>query len=390
MGTRQAFDVASLAEQTTTSATAVTKATLTFTPDASSDYFIIASANYTHSSGTDNHVGHAALYHVQSTTLLLDQMMQPRELTTPQDYVPFFGVARLSFGASPGAQDLQVQIWSDVSGDTTKIKDIRVLVIKADAADQYAASDAQASQSTTTYATKTTLTFTPGTTGDYLVIGSAELSSDVNLSATRGRLNYVTGSLTYGDKVWANLDDFDYQPFAVMEKLNLSNASKTFQLEYKANAAGTPAYIKNARIVALRLDKFDAAYFASDQTGGSTTAATDQIKMTLTATPRALQHAIIAVAQWNTASTSVSGYLDVAKAGTTINEAVREAPNTAGYLASGFGQRETLAAVSTDWTWRIRAETAGTTINVANMAIAVLQLDATPAAGRRRQMALAA
>ena len=51
--------------------------------------------------------------------------------------------------------------------------------------------------------------------------------------------------------------------------------------------------------------------------------------------------------------------------------------------------KQTLAAVSTTWKWRARAETAGTTVNVGNLAIAVLQLEATPAAARRRYMALA-
>ena len=46
-------------------------------------------------------------------------------------------------------------------------------------------------------------------------------------------------------------------------------------------------------------------------------------------------------------------------------------------------------ARSTTWKWRARAETAGTTVNVAGLAIAVLQLEATPAAARRRYMALA-
>jgi hypothetical protein len=42
----------------------------------------------------------------------------------------------------------------------------------------------------------------------------------------------------------------------------------------------------------------------------------------------------------------------------------------------------------TTWTWRACAEIAGTTVNVGNLVIAVLQLEATPAA-RRRHMAVA-
>jgi hypothetical protein len=51
--------------------------------------------------------------------------------------------------------------------------------------------------------------------------------------------------------------------------------------------------------------------------------------------------------------------------------------------------KQTPAAVSTTWKWRARTETAGTTVNVGNLAIAVLQLEATPAGARRRYMGLA-
>ncbi len=74
---------------------------------------------------------------------------------------------------------------------------------------------------------------------------------------------------------------------------------------------------------------------------------------------------------------------------TSLAEVNREAPNSAGYQDAGLAQRQTLAAVSTTWKWRARAETGGTTVNVGNLAIAVLQLEATPAAARRRYMALA-
>jgi hypothetical protein len=90
----------------------------------------------------------------------------------------------------------------------------------------------------------------------------------------------------------------------------------------------------------------------------------------------ALQHAIIAVGSYNTVSTSVSAYLNVAKDGANLTELNREAPNSAGWQCAGLAQRATLPAVATTWKWRARAETAGTTVNVAGLAIAVLQLEA--------------
>jgi hypothetical protein len=82
-------------------------------------------------------------------------------LSSPPDWIAFFGIARLSFGASPGQQTIDVEYWSSHAGDTTRIRDARILVIKADAADQYAASDAQDTTTSTSYQTKTTLAFTP-------------------------------------------------------------------------------------------------------------------------------------------------------------------------------------------------------------------------------------
>jgi hypothetical protein len=98
--------------------------------------------------------------------------------------------------------------------------------------------------------------------------------------------------------------------------------------------------------------------------------------LTLTATPLALSHAIIAVDAYNTVSTTVSTYLNIVKDGSSLAEVNREAPNTAGYQDAGLAQRETLAAVSTTWKWRARAETAGTTVNVAGLAIAAAERDA--------------
>jgi hypothetical protein len=388
MGARQSFYVESLGESSTTSSDWQNKLSLSFTPDANCDYFVIASAVFTNSSGTNDHVGWVSLYHAEADVVLIDEGMQRQEASSPQDYVSFFGIAKLSFGASPGEQSLYIFYNSSHAGDTAKIKDVRVLVIKADAADQYAESLSGDSTSSTSWQTKTTLTFTPASTGDYLVIANAKIASDSNLAAMRARLNYVSGALTWGDKVWYCKDDWDNQPFAAMEKLNLSNASKTFQLEYRSES-GTLCYIEFARILALRLDKFDNAYFASNHSVQNTTQATDQDFLTLTATPLALQHAIIAVGSYNTVSTTVSAYFNVAKDGGNLTELNREAPNTAGWQHVGLAQRDTLAAASTTWKWRARAETAGTAVNVGNLAIAVLQLEATPAAARRRYMALA-
>jgi hypothetical protein len=130
-----------------------------------------------------------------------------QETSSPQDWFGVFCVHKSAFGASPGQQDYIVSINSSQAGDTTKIKDIRFLAIKADAADKYASQDASASTASTSYTTRATLTFTPASTGDYLLISSAVLTNDTASNAHGARLNHSGGSiygenLTYPKAAW--------------------------------------------------------------------------------------------------------------------------------------------------------------------------------------------
>ena len=388
MPARQSFYAESLAEGSTASADWTNALSFAFTPDADAQYWLFASAAFTNSSGSNDHVGWVSVYHVQADTVLLEQSVQRQEPTSPQDWVGVFGIARLNFGTAPGEQQLDVNINSSHAGDTTKVRDIRLLLVKADPADAYAESLGQVNTSSTSWQTAATLAVTPALAGDYLVIASATRASDANLGAMRCRLNDVTGAATYGDRAWHCKDDWDNQPFAVMEKLSLSAAAQTFRLEYRSES-GTLCYIHDARVLALRLDAFDNAWFTSNYATQNTTGASNQDFLTLSATPLALQHAVIAVGAYNTASTTVSGYLNVARDGSNVAEWNREAPNAAGWQCAGLAQWTTLPAVATTWKWRSRAENAGTTVSVGNLAIAVLQLEATPAPARRRMMAVA-
>ena len=386
MPARQSFYLESLAEASTTSTTPQVKATLTFTPDADATYWLIASGAFVCTAAAGRAT--IAVHHVEAGLDLLLQGGQVKESSSPLDWIPYFGIARLSFGSAPGAQTIEVRYASESDGDITKIRDARVLVIKADAADRFAASDDEGQAASTSYQDKTTLTFTPESAGDYLVIANAAMAMDAANTAMRGRLNHTTTSVAYGDRIWYAKDAWWFQPFAVMEKITLAAEPQTFKLQFRSNS-GTLCYYRDARILALRLDAFEGHAFISNQSVQTTTAASDTDVLALTHTPAAVAHAIIAIGSFNTASTTVSAYLNFARDGINQSEFVREGVNAAAYLHSGVVQRQTLAASSTSWKWRARAETAGTTVNVGNLAIAVLQLEATPAPRRRRMMAIA-
>ena len=149
------------------------------------------------------------------------------------------------------------------------------------------------------------------------------------------------------------------------------------------------AWVGDARILALRLDKFDNSHFASDYAVQATTSASYQDMLTLTQTPQAVDHAIIAIGRLRS---GLDHRLRL-RAGAGCHQPLRggqRVANSAGYRYLGIVSKQTLTATSTSWKWQTKAEVAGTTVNADELAIAVLQLGATPAAGgRRRYMALA-
>jgi hypothetical protein len=373
MAARQAFSHESLGEtSTTTNGSWPVATTFSFTPDANSDYWLLFSCLFT-GSATAGHSGQVSVYHDQGATSVGYWEARAQEASAPQDWFSVFCVHKSAFGASPGQQDYAVLINSSHAGDATKIKDIRFLAIKADAADKYAAVDASSTGTAGAgYATKTTLTFTPALSGDYLLIASATMAS-AGASNTGTRLNHSGGSI-YGEHLIYHKAAYNYHSWATAAKINLAASSQTFNLQFSPSAT-VDADIEAARILALRLDKFENGYVAQDFSGGNSTADTDQDYLTLTQTPQAVSHAILAVAAFRTQSTSVSGYLNVCKGGTNYTETPREGVNAAGWCFAGAAVKETLAASSTTWKWRARAETAGTAIHTDDLLIAVLQLD---------------
>jgi hypothetical protein len=390
MAARQAFYAESLAESSTTNQDWVDKCTCTFTPDANSTYWVMASWSHTSDATASTDRSQTQVIAVEAAVTFGEGDMRAHELTSPQDWINAFIIGKLTFGAAPAQQNVKIQ-YTLYGSLQTRIRGARILVLKADATDQMVESTAWSSTTSTTYQTKATLTWTPASAGDYLIIAAAGIASDVNGDATYAQLNYVTGSQIFGDKIWYCVDGWDVAPFCAMAKLNLANASQTFRLQYKTGTASVLAWIGFARILALRLDAFDNAYFASNYGVQATTSASYQDALTLTQTPQAVDHAIIAIGAYNPVSTTISGYAQALQGATSLSEVVKESQNTAGYQYLGIISKQTLAAQSTTWKWQTRAETAGTTVNADELAIAVLQLGATPAASvRRRYMALAA
>ena len=376
---RQYYAVEALAEATTTSATAVPVTTLTFTPEANSDYLLFFSAQATCDSTTDDDRVIVDLADVEAGyALLWRNEIRAHEFSGPQDYASVFGIAKVSFGASPGAHSYDAVFNSSASGQTVKVKNVRIIAIKAAVADQFAATSGLGSQTSSTFSTYQALTFTPASTGDYLVLAVAAIASDVNAGNVAARLVHATASVSYGGRTLNVIDDFENRVFAVAPKISLPNASQTFNLQYNSPDNTTVAYCLRGAILALRLDGFDEVFQGQDfGTPVGTTSTSYQNGLTVSGTPQAVAHLIIGTAVQRIASTSRTSWLQAITdnpAGTFF-EFPQEPAANASYYPVGFAAITTPANSATTWRWQYKSETTSQAY-AGDQTLAVLRLAA--------------
>jgi hypothetical protein len=283
----------------------------------------------------------------------------------------------------------------------------------------YQESLAESSTTNQNWVDKCVCTFTPDSNSTYWILASWSHTSDATASQDRSQTRlysvesavafnlgemrpheltspqdyinaFALGKLTFGASPAQQNIKIQYTVYGSVTTRTRDVRAQTFRAEYKTGTASVLAWVGDARILALRLDKFDNAYFASNSNVQATTAAAYQDMLTLTQTPQAVDHAIIAISAYNPVSTTISGYAQALQRATSLAEVVKESQNTAGYQYLGIVSKQPLAATSTTWKWQTKTETAGTTVNADELAIAVLQLGAPPSGTRRRYMALGA
>jgi hypothetical protein len=233
---------------TTTSTSDQTKVTLTFTPEANSEYIYIWSAQV--SSGSTSSDVRVNLK--TGATVIASGNIEDQDTT---DYHPVSGVTHETFGASPSSTTLTLNYSQESAGTTAGIREARILVLKLESGDVYTDNTSDQINTTTTFSTALTLNWTPATTGDYILLGSVQY----RFSSTAGEVitRFVHSSTNYGVTTSRPKDANSYFPGVHAVYLSsLSGAqSAIVQWARSATATGT-AYCRNASLVALRVDNF--------------------------------------------------------------------------------------------------------------------------------------
>lgn len=368
MAARQFYYAESTGESTTTSTSEQTKATLTFTPDASSDYYLFWSALVARSATAA--CVFADLY--DGTSQLGITAHRP---VIANDYISTGGIARHQSGGSPGSTSFTIR-YKDESGSTAKIKEAHAFAIKADGSEKYTETLSAGSTNSNSFQDGATLTDT-FSSGDYIIIASAELTTLNNAVIAEARLlvDGVALAATIGSPQMST--SMSGAAIAV-QRVTLSG-SKTIKWQYRRTTVGATAMgIKNQRILVLPVSAFDNVYTDQDSTRVTYSASTAyQDGSVLTQTPLALDHLLIGFGMLD-ASNLTNGIKGQVLEGATVI-AEMTGTQTAAYTRPLFTiSKRTLAASSTTWKTQYGTANTGTTVGFADSFLGVLQLDATP------------
>lgn len=376
---RQTYYAESLSESTLTTSTYTAKATLTFTPDANKTYAIFWSCNC-----ICNSTAVSVFTRLRNTTdsVTYQEQRQENRTTTGAPYRTAHGFGIYTAGGSPGSTSFEIQYASSTSGNTSKIKNARVIAMRLESGDEWTVATATWTNATSnsydTTSAVASFVFTPATSGDYLVFASL----DYNHGSTSD-LGYVRlldpSSAGLREMQHINRDAADYNPYTAMVKQNLAASSQTYKIQSHRTSTNTIT-IKNLRFLALRLDAGFVATYYQETTGMTTTtvsASYTDFNSFTTSTANAT-HIVFSNAGGGNRSNGYASfwdYLDDGSAYQTLETRVDVTGAAAypNYYPAFIAYTQTYSAASHTWKWDFKA-TATDTASMAEGSTAVLQI----------------
>jgi len=158
-----------------------------------------------------------------------------------------------------GTSNFTARVTDNVGATATKALSI---VVTSTQSYQYANNDSEVSTTSTSWQTRTTLTFTPPATDYWVVMAFAEFKGSSTSQAVNVRIT-VDGTTEAQSSVTPVVAT-DYQSFTTTKYASLSAASHTINLDYASANASATAYLRNARLVAIRKNSLEIYSAAVD------------------------------------------------------------------------------------------------------------------------------
>lgn len=327
----------SLEESATTSTTYQNKVTISFTPQVTADFIIIAAAEVQGSSASYQAKARLA---VNSTTY---QELAYR-VKDPTDWYPFNGLKRLTMNGGANYEVKMEFCTNNVAG-TARIRNARLILLSLQS--EYAESEGLSTTNSISWQDKVTLTFTPPSSGDYLIIATANYrgsstSRDVYIRLIQDdTIIHVDARGRPGSGTTAN-----YYTFGVMSKVTLDATQHNFKIQYCSSSSAGTAGITYTHIVAIRLSQFDDNYYAEDETESSPAPSTFTDKLVNTYAADGGDYLMLGSISYNSGNTANSVGIDFQTDATSRQTPLVEHRSTTDYESAFFLTKQTLAAGS--------------------------------------------
>ncbi|MBS7633429.1 hypothetical protein KEJ15_07440, partial [Candidatus Bathyarchaeota archaeon] len=261
----------------TTSTAYQDKVSISFTPQATATFMIVASAEV---QGSNTNYQAKARLTVNSSTHQ-ELLYRVKDST---DWYPFCGLKCLTM--SEGVNYLvKIQFCTSNTAGTAYIRNTRLLILSAQT--EHAESESLSTTSSTSWQDKATLSFTSPVDGEYLLLGSANYRGSSTSRDVKIRL-VQNGTTVHADTIGrpGSGTSANYYTFGVMRKVSLTAGSHDFRIQYCSSSTAATAGVNYAHLALIRLSQFEADYYAESE-GESTTPASgiwyDKVVNTYTA-----------------------------------------------------------------------------------------------------------
>ena len=313
------------------------KVSISFTPQVTADFIIIAAADVQGSSTS-----------YQAKARLAVDSMTYQELAyrvkDPTDWYPFNGLKRLTLTGGTNYA-IKLQFCTNNAAGTASIRNARLIILRLQS--EYAESEELSTTGSTSWEDKAILTFTAPSSGDYLVVATANYQGSHTNRDVYVRL-IQDDTTVHADSSGRPRSGTtaNYYTFGVMRKETLDTSQHTFKIQY--SSSGTPgiAGIMHAHIVAVRLDQFDGNYYAEDETESSPAPGTFTDKVVNTYTADNGDYLMLGSIAYRSSSTSRSVGIDFQTEDISRQQLLVEHRNTNDYESTFFLTKQTLVAGS--------------------------------------------
>lgn len=302
---------------------------LTFTPDASTSYYLFFSGLLGNSVATSD-IQYRVL---EGANVIASGNVEPKD-TSPTEYRSFAGFLRHTEGGSPSSRTFKIQIKLETSGPTGRIRTARLTAIRHETGDVFEETTAAfttASAVATSVESISSATV-DGTTDSYLLFGCAKLQAGTANSSIWVTLDIPKIVNSAEIQLHYAIESFSDTTSAVhkmcggvlLEDPSVTDNGGAYHL-LATTPAGTTS-VSDRRILALKVTGDNVFYnYDANGNGAGTSGTSYSDAYTYTPTIAATaNHLVFLSLSMNNNSTIVSSYSDFTIAGNVISESVRE------------------------------------------------------------------